>query len=91
MVSAANIERATSWTSGKLMFLDTRLADAIVEANRYTRMPLILEDPALADLRINGVFRAGQPAEFARAIEQVHPIAINYGADGAIRIVAKAK
>lgn len=89
VISAVNVSSVTSWTEGKLVFRDTRLIDAIAETNRYTRTPLILVDPTLADLRISGVFRAGQPAEFARAVEEIYPITVKYLPDGQISIAKK--
>ncbi|HET7085588.1 MAG TPA: FecR domain-containing protein [Rhizomicrobium sp.] len=90
VVTRANVDRVTSWTEGKLVFLDTGLSDAVEESNRYTETPIRLAEPGLATLRINGVFRAGQPAEFARAIAQVYPVAIEYQPDGAITIASKS-
>ncbi len=89
-VDSANVERITSWTAGKLVFLDTRLDAAIAETNRYTRTPIQLADDKLGRLPVNGVFRAGQPAEFARAIAQIYPLDIAYQSDGQIRIAAKS-
>lgn len=89
-IAAANVEQITSWTTGKLTFLDSRLDAAIEEMNRYTLTPIRLADPSLASLRVNGVFRAGQPAEFARAIAQIHRIDVAHDKDGALLIVARS-
>lgn len=90
LVGFVNVEHVTSWTAGKLVFLDTRLADAVAEANRYTPVSISLSDSSLDDLRVNGVFRAGQPGEFVRAIAQIYPVAAEYYEDGHIRLVPKA-
>lgn len=82
---------ATSWISGELIFRDVRLADAIAEANRYTRTVIVLEDDTLGNELVNGVFRAGQPSEFARALSQIFPISVDYDADGQIRLSWKSK
>jgi ferric-dicitrate binding protein FerR (iron transport regulator) len=37
---------------------------------------LVIGDPALADLRVNGMFRAGEQQAFARALEEYFPIAV---------------
>jgi transmembrane sensor len=89
-VTRTNVERVTSWTEGKLVFLDTGLSDAVAEANRYTETPIRLAEPGLSALRINGVFRVGQPAEFARAIAQIYPVSVEYQSDGAVTISSKA-
>lgn len=85
-VSAVDPQRATSWTQGKLVFLSTSLEDAIAEVNRYSATKLSLADPRLADLRISGVFRAGQPGEFGRAVAAIHPVAVRFDADGTISL-----
>lgn len=51
-----NIRAATAWTQGELEFFETPLADVVIEFNRYSRRPLVLESAALAALRINGVY-----------------------------------
>lgn len=77
-VTPADIAFVTAWTTGKLVFLNTRLVDAVAEVNRYTRTPVVLNDSSLSDLRVSGVFRTGQTGEFARAVAQVYPVSIAY-------------
>src|SRR5690606_3454775 len=45
-VSAVNAQTATSWIDGELTFMDTPLADAVAEVNRYLAAPIILDAPA---------------------------------------------
>jgi transmembrane sensor len=82
---AADLEAALGWTDGVLIFRRTRLADAVAEVNRYTAEPLRLGDPALADLELSGVFRAGDVDAFAWSLEQTFPIRID--AEGRARVV----
>jgi transmembrane sensor len=51
--------RSLSWESGLLVFEDEPLELAVDRMNRYAKRPLIIADPAVARLRISGVFRAG--------------------------------
>jgi transmembrane sensor len=83
-ISAVDTGRATSWMHGKLVFLDTTLDDAIAETNRYSTTKVILADPRLAGLKVSGVFRTGQPGQFARAVTEIHPVAVRTGPDGTI-------
>lgn len=57
------------WPGGMLEFDDTSLGQAVVEANRYSHGRISLADPALASLRVNGVFRAGDLDGLARSLE----------------------
>jgi transmembrane sensor len=88
-VNHVDLEQITSWTSGRMVFRDTRLADAIEEANRYTHAPITLHDAELGELRINGVFQVGQPLEFARAIAEIHAIRVARQPDGRV-VIARA-
>lgn len=85
-VSDVDPQQATSWTQGKLVFLATSLEDAVAEVNRYSTTKLSLADPRLAGLQISGVFRAGQPGEFGRAVAAIHPVAVRFNADGTISL-----
>jgi transmembrane sensor len=62
------IERVTAWRRGQLDLEEIPLADAVAEMNRYSPVKLVVENPAAAALRINGVFRAGDAAGFAAAL-----------------------
>ncbi|AOH87269.1 hypothetical protein AWL63_24270 (plasmid) [Sphingomonas panacis] len=48
---------ADNWPQNVRDFDHIRLADLVVEANRYSTMPIILSTTDLADLRISGTFR----------------------------------
>jgi transmembrane sensor len=56
--SLQDAEEALSWRSGYLVFEETSLAEAVAEVNRYTSQRIVIEDPELAALRVNGKFRA---------------------------------
>lgn len=85
VVAATNLDQATSWRNGRLIIAEQTLGEAIAEINRYTRTPIILGDAKMAGLSISGVFRAGQPAEFAQALMNVYPVSA-VTADRSIRI-----
>jgi transmembrane sensor len=67
-----NVAEMTAWRSGEAMFDDVTLAQAIAEINRYGESHVQLDDPALAQLRISGVFSTRDPAEFAGTIAKLH-------------------
>jgi transmembrane sensor len=75
-VRDADLTAVTSWREGRLVFSDEPLADAVAEVNRYSRTKIVLADPALAALRISGVFRTGQTAGFVAALETRFPLQI---------------
>lgn len=71
-VDRPKIETATAWRRGEVMFDDTPLADAVAELNRYGGAPIMITDTDLRQLRVSGVFKTQEPAEFAEIIAQLH-------------------
>lgn len=65
---------APAWLSGRLVFDDTALAEAVAEFNRYSQPRLALEGTALAQRRISGVFRSDDPEGFIEALHDVYGI-----------------
>jgi transmembrane sensor len=58
-VTAADPVRSLSWEAGMMVFDDEKLGVVVDRMNRYADKPLIIGDAAAANLRISGVFRAG--------------------------------
>lgn len=73
-VVAADIERATSWTEGQLVFRDDPLTQAVGELNRYSAVRLVIEDPRVAELRVSGVFGTGRSENFVAALTSYYPV-----------------
>lgn len=74
-VQAADIEEATSWRNGRLLFRAKPLGEVIEEVNRYSVAQLRLsDDPRLEDIVVSGVFNAGQSESFVVAIGAMHAI-----------------
>jgi transmembrane sensor len=59
------------WRHGVLVFDHTTLADAAREFNRYNEGKLIIEDPEVAQLTIDGTFRSNNVGLFARAAKDL--------------------
>src|SRR5262249_28526063 len=53
-IAPANVESTTGWISGKHVFQDVKLGDALTEINRYTDKPIVIMDPRIADIHISG-------------------------------------
>ena len=70
------MENVTAWRRGKVVLDDTPLADAIVEMNRYSRTKLTVERAEAAQLRVNGLFQAGDSLSFAKAISQAYGLRV---------------
>lgn len=76
-VESRSVEQARQllgWRNGELLFRSTPLNEAIAEFNRFNTLQLQIKDPSLADLRIDGGFRADNSEGFVRLLEQMFPL-----------------
>lgn len=84
----ADVGSAAAWRTGRLIFDDTPLAEAVERVNRYGAN-LHLSDKALASLRVTGVFKTGDNAAFVEAITAYLPVAARRGTDGRTALVRR--
>jgi transmembrane sensor len=68
------VEQLLSWRTGYIVFRDTSLADAVADFNRYTNRKIVIEDPAIANIRIGGNFRSDNADAFLSLIQSGFPI-----------------
>jgi transmembrane sensor len=71
-----NAAAAISWLQQELVFEGQPLSDVLEEFNRYSRVPIVLVDPTLGDLRINAVFHTTNPDSLLRFISRHDQIQI---------------
>ncbi|MEI9988970.1 MAG: FecR domain-containing protein [Rhizomicrobium sp.] len=83
MIAPASLPVATAWESGRLILDNEPLGEAVERMNRYTNKPLIV-DPAVAALRVSGVFNAGDVGSFVDAITSYFPVQATTSADDQI-------
>jgi transmembrane sensor len=67
-VDQPELRRVTAWERGRVEFDATPLKEATTEMNRYTTTRLLVADTEVAQLRIGGVFRAGDSEEFVKIV-----------------------
>jgi transmembrane sensor len=79
-LSASEVARRLAWQEGWLMFEGESLEQAVIEVNRYSSTPVVLDAPWLAEKSFVGVFRTGDTRAFA------HAAAAAYG----VRVVERA-
>ena len=72
--SVAQAEVRLSWRSGILMFRDQSLRSAVEEFNRYNARKIVIADPDVAALKIEGNFRATNVDAFVRLLESGFPV-----------------
>jgi len=64
----------TSWSTGRLRFRSTPLAEALDEVNRYSTTQIRIADPALTHIPIAGTFEVGDTNSVVSALTALWPI-----------------
>lgn len=81
-----DVDTATSWASGRLIFNAVPLREAVAEFNRYERRK-IEADGAVGDELISGVFEVGDATTFVGSVADLHDLTVvRTGKDGPIRL-----
>ena len=88
-VRGADVTSVTSWSEGRLLFSDEPLGSAVAEVTRYSRTKVVLADPALAGLRVSGVFRTGQIGGFVSALEARFPVRVSDRSETRVLLVRR--
>jgi transmembrane sensor len=81
-------EQQLSWRTGVLMFRDQTLGEAAAEFNRYNVQKIVIQEPTVAALKIEGNFRATNVEAFVRLLERGFPVRAETHSD---QIVVAAK
>lgn len=78
---------ALLWREGRINFERTPLSQALAEFERYGATGLVIKDPAVGALRINGSFNLRQLDAFGKTLPLVLPVRLR-ARDGATEIFA---
>ncbi|MNT70569.1 fec operon regulator FecR [compost metagenome] len=62
------------WREHRLSFVDTPLARALAELERYGSTGLVVNDPAVAALRLSGTFDPRDARTLRRALASALPV-----------------
>jgi transmembrane sensor len=88
IIKTVDLERATAWEDGRLVFEDEPLSMAALRISRSSARRVSV-DPAVANLKISGVFNAGDVDGFAQTMSLYLPVRSEPGADGGVVLVAR--
>lgn len=86
---AVDVAAETSWTSGRLIFSDIPLEQAVSEMNRYLTDKIELDDPGIRTVAINGVFLVGDRDAFVSAASDGLGLKSVPKADGSVGLVRR--
>lgn len=73
-VETGSTHGAMLWREGRVNFDNTPLAQAVAEFERYGATRLVIKDPAVAALRVNGSFDLRRADAFGKALPLVLPV-----------------
>lgn len=80
-VDRPNLTPLIAWQAGQAIFEGDTLAAAAAEMNRYSTVPLVVDDPLVEKMKISGVYRVGDNEAFAHSVSQLLPVMIERYAD----------
>jgi len=73
-VASVDLTRVQAWRYGRLVFDSAPLGEAVDDINRYGGRQVVLSDPALATIKVSGVFHTTDPDAFVEAITAAFPV-----------------
>jgi transmembrane sensor len=68
-VSQGEVDEQLAWRAPRLEFSETPLGDAVALMNQHSKTRMVVEDPTLAQMPVNGTFRADNTDTFVRLLE----------------------
>lgn len=90
-VTKANIQRATAWTSGQIIFDNEALASVVARVNRYSAIQIVITDPKIASRRISGVLNVGDLNGFVDIVTNYLSVKASTNSDGNIALTGDEK
>ncbi|ALM82842.1 FecR family protein [Bordetella sp. N] len=82
----SDVASLLAWRQGRIVFRDTRLANAVAEINRYAPAPIRLDDASLADIRVAGVFSVENTQAFLDLLPNIAAVQVRRQDDGSALI-----
>jgi len=87
-VRTVDAARATSWTTGRLVFEGMPVRSAVAEVNRYSTRKIELDAPQIAAIPVSGAFDAGDVDGFVAALVDLYGVTSDTRRDGTIVLTA---
>ncbi|MNZ26931.1 fec operon regulator FecR [compost metagenome] len=82
-------ERFSAWQNGRQVFQRTPLREVLAALQRYRAAPIRLDDPALAELPVSGVFDSREPERLLALLPRILPVALATAPDGTLHLTAE--
>jgi transmembrane sensor len=89
MITSVDTSNALGWRSGELAYVWEPLGTVIEDLNRYSKHKVIIQDPAIAELRFTGTVFTASLDDWLKAIEQVYSVRAENTSTGDIVLVER--
>lgn len=86
---SANVLGVTAWRQGKLIFSNDKLFDVVARMKHYSTTEIVITDPELANLRVSGVFNAGDIPALVDALRRFFPIEVYSDGPNQVRLIPR--
>lgn len=89
VLGSEEVEVQLSWLNGNLIFRGESLETAVAEVGRYTAVEFVITDETLQEVRVAGLFKAGDVTGFLSNLEANFDIVYQRADDETILLSAK--
>jgi transmembrane sensor len=89
MITSVDTSNALEWRSGELAYVWEPLGAVVEDLNRYSEHKVIIQDPAIAELRFTGTVFTDSLTDWVKAVEQAYPVRADRTANGDIVLVER--
>ena len=86
---SANVLGATAWRQGKLIFTNDTLSNIVARMKHYSTTEIVITDSAIANLRVSGVFNAGDIPALVDSLRRFFPIEAYSDGPNQVRLVPR--
>ena len=69
-----NLDQVMAWEHREVVLDNTSLGQAALELNRYSHQRIVIEDPAVAAIRVSGIVQAGASSSFAAGVAKAYQL-----------------
>ena len=88
-VAAVSPDGIAAWQTQRVSFVDVPLGQALAELERYRPTGLLVQDPAVAALRLSGTFDPMNPATLRTALPRVLPVRLSQADSGQAEVLLR--
>lgn len=81
----------SNWPTGRLSFANARLSDVIAASNRYTSTRIIIASEPVGELRVTGVFKAGDAEDLSKSLSAAFDLNVARNESGDIVLTTDAR